>query len=542
MAEKIKILIVDDIQENRYLLLKTLEWHGYTVKTAGNGVEALEMAQKEMPDVIISDVLMPVMDGFQLCRNVKKDKKLKGIPVIFYSATYSDKESKKLALDLGAAAYILKPIEPGELVRIIEDAVGKQKKEGGKPVKKPLEEKVYMKLYNERLVRKLEKKMLDLERSEKDAKHLNTILATILDVNRMIIKENDLPALLQKTCDRLTGESTYAAAWFGTMKEEGEGFDKLAVSGFGKESSRFRKEMMAGNFVPCVKKAMKAGSGSLVMDRRKDCAACLFKDEHPDGETLVIRSRHADIPSMLLAVSSGSDLSVNGKKKILINGISDSLVTGIYKLKLEGDRRQAKQELEQSYEKLQVTLEGTINALAAATEWRDPYTAGHQQRVAELARAIAEEMNLSEEQIREIHMSALIHDIGKINVPAEILSKPGQLSEFEFKIIQTHPQIGYDILKEIEFPWPIARIVLQHHERMNGSGYPQGLSGKDILLEARILAVADVVEAMSSHRPYRPALGIDRALEEISQNKGILYDPEVADACLSLFTEKDFKF
>jgi len=205
-------------------------------------------------------------------------------------------------------------------------------------------------------------------------------------------------------------------------------------------------------------------------------------------------------------------------------------------------RKRAEKELEQSYEKLQVTLDGTINALVATTEWRDPYTAGHQQRVARLACAIAEDMNLSEEQIREIHMSALIHDIGKINVPAEILSKPGQLSEFEFKIIQTHSQVGYDILKEIEFSWPIAQIVLQHHERMNGSGYPQGLKGEEILPEARILAVADVVEAMSSHRPYRPALSTGKALEEISRNKGILYDPDVVDACVRVLTKKGFTF
>lgn len=145
-------------------------------------------------------------------------------------------------------------------------------------------------------------------------------------------------------------------------------------------------------------------------------------------------------------------------------------------------------------------------------------------------------MNLSAEQNRTIHTSALIHDIGKINVPAEILSKPGQISEFELKIIQTHPLVGHDILKEIELPWPIAQIVLQHHERMDGSGYPQGLKGEEILLEARIIAVADVVEAMASHRPYRPALKVEDALEEISRNKGILYDPQMVDACLRLFS------
>ena len=173
---------------------------------------------------------------------------------------------------------------------------------------------------------------------------------------------------------------------------------------------------------------------------------------------------------------------------------------------------------------------------------RDPYTAGHQRRVTQLAHAIANEMGLPEERIEGIRMAGLIHDLGKINVPAEILSKPGTLTELEYGLIQMHPQIGHDVLKTIDFPWPVAQTVLQHHERMNGSGYPQGLSGEDVLLEARILGVADVVEAMASHRPYRPPRGIDKALQEISQNRGILYDPEVVDICLKLFIEKGFTF
>ncbi|MFQ5956524.1 MAG: HD domain-containing phosphohydrolase, partial [Candidatus Brocadiales bacterium] len=200
--------------------------------------------------------------------------------------------------------------------------------------------------------------------------------------------------------------------------------------------------------------------------------------------------------------------------------------------------KQAEEGLKQSMDKLRKVLGGTIQALAHTVETRDPYTAGHQRRVANLARAIATEMGLSAEQIDGIRMAGIIHDIGKIAVPAEILTKPGVLTKTEFDMIKAHPQVGYDILKEIEFPWPVAQIVFQHQERMDGSGYPIGLSGEEIMLEARILAVADVVEAMSSHRPYRPALGIDKALEEISQNSGTLYDANVADACVRLFTEK----
>ncbi|HHT9135336.1 MAG TPA: HD domain-containing phosphohydrolase [Candidatus Avalokitesvara rifleensis] len=206
------------------------------------------------------------------------------------------------------------------------------------------------------------------------------------------------------------------------------------------------------------------------------------------------------------------------------------------------ERRHAEEERKQSLEKLRKALGGTIQVLVAAVEIRDPYTAGHQQGVAHLARAIASEMGLSLGQIEGIRMAGAIHDIGKIAVPAEILSKPGKITKTEFDIIKTHPQVGYDILKGIEFPWPIARIVLQHQERLDGSGYPAGLKGDEIILEARILTVADVVEAMASHRPYRPALGIDKALEEISENRGILYDADVVDACVRLFREKGFKF
>ncbi|MFQ6094406.1 MAG: HD domain-containing phosphohydrolase, partial [bacterium] len=206
------------------------------------------------------------------------------------------------------------------------------------------------------------------------------------------------------------------------------------------------------------------------------------------------------------------------------------------------EHKQVEEELQRSLERLRRTFDEVVNALASAIKTRNPYTAGHQRRVTQLACAIAEEMGLSEEQIEGIRVAGLIHDIGKINVPFEILSNPDGLTEFEYSIIKAHPRIGYDILKTVEFPWPVAEIVLQHHERLDGSGYPQGLSGEGIMLEARILGVADVVDAMTSHQPYRPALGIYKALEEISQNRGVLYDPGVVGACLKLFKQKGFEF
>jgi putative nucleotidyltransferase with HDIG domain len=191
---------------------------------------------------------------------------------------------------------------------------------------------------------------------------------------------------------------------------------------------------------------------------------------------------------------------------------------------------------------LQENLKSTVQAIATAVEMRDAYTAGHQHRVAHLAIAIAREIGLREMQIEGLFLAATIHDVGKINVPAELLSKPGKLTPLEYQMIQTHVQTGYEIMKGIKFPWPIAQIVLQHHERLDGSGYPQGLKGEVILLEAKILAVADVVEAMMSHRPYRQALGVEAALAQVDQNKGRLYDPAAVEACVDLFRNKGFNF
>lgn len=196
----------------------------------------------------------------------------------------------------------------------------------------------------------------------------------------------------------------------------------------------------------------------------------------------------------------------------------------------------------QDYLKLRRTMEGIVHAMSLSVEARDPYTAGHQKRVADLACAIGREMGFSDWQIEGLRISGLLHDVGKLAVPAEILSKPGRINEHEFSIIKTHPEVGHEILKNIEFPWPITAWILQHHERLDGSGYPSHLSEDEIYLEAKVLAVADVVEAMSSHRPYRPALGIDRALEEISREKGVLYDGKVAEACLRLFKTSKFDF
>lgn len=210
--------------------------------------------------------------------------------------------------------------------------------------------------------------------------------------------------------------------------------------------------------------------------------------------------------------------------------------------KMDAGRMLSEKVLLESLENLRRAAWFIINVIVMAVEAKDPYMAGHQKRVTELAKSIATEMKLSAETIDGIRMAGLIHDLGKISVPAEILGQPRRLNNEEFNLVKTHPEMGYQILKDIDFSRPVAMIVRQHHERMNGTGYPKGIRGEEILPEARILAVADVVEAICTHRPYRQTFGIDRALDEIFQHRGVLYDPEVVDACISTFREKGFRF
>jgi putative nucleotidyltransferase with HDIG domain len=194
------------------------------------------------------------------------------------------------------------------------------------------------------------------------------------------------------------------------------------------------------------------------------------------------------------------------------------------------------------YDQIRKLVYQIMDAVLKVFQLKDPYTAAHQEKVALLSSAIAKEMNLSEEQVESIYIAAMIHDIGKISIPTDILSKPDTINEAEYTLIKSHPEIAFEALKDIESPWQTTKIIIQHHERLDGSGYPSGLTGEAIILEAKILGVADVVEAMSSHRPYRPSLGIDKALEEILKNKGKLYDPEVVDTCVRIFNEKKFDF
>ena len=954
-----KVLVVEDNEQNMYLLKIVLEGNGYEMSAAGDGLEALEIARKDKPDIIISDILMPVMDGFALCRQWKKDEQLKQIPFIFYTATYTDAKDEEFALSLGAERFVRKPTAPDKFIAILKEIIQNQELGKLKATEQPAaEEKVFFKEYNQALVRKLEKKMLELEQAnkslsalfrtstsfssfkqfedligdifheflplmnciygqyfefDKNQKEFHLLMAaghTQQEVVKLkkelsfkLGEERGLVGLVGQTQKPLVINDTLKdPRWIPTEKKtlsvmfmpityEGqiEGvlsflsakkdnfnekisqgiitlannlaivvektrlFERIKQSEQSlRESEKFlnsvienipnmvfvkdarelcfvrinkageellglsRTEMLgksdryffppdeAEHFIKKDKETLKTheiveipeeiilsknkgkrilhtkkitirgetgepkyllGISEDITERMQRIEALRESTERftqafefaPNGITLVrldgkyIQANQSfcntigyseqellektfqeitfaddlesdlDYVRQLLAgeittyqmekryihkrghlvwallrvslvhdrdgkpqyfLSQMQDITEHKRAEQLLNALnqaaqvmqsaftpqaifdavsaelnkyfitcmlftlnekqdqlmtkylgfdsagikrieelaeiksqdfsfpvdqvnvyhqvinkretifledaenvmkqlfprmfkklprdvtakmftSDSIITplivgnnliGVFSLHSSsflkedvpivtafGNQLAAAWNKAELTAKLQQTLNGIIQTIAMTVEIRDPYTAGHQERVSELAAAIAREMHLPENQIEGVRIAGAIHDIGKISVPAELLSKPGLLSEIEFNLIKTHSQSGFGLISNIDFPWPLAQTILQHHEKLDGSGYPQGLKGNQIITEARVVTVADVVEAMSSHRPYRAALGIDKAMQEIKEKKGTWYDPAAVDACVKVF-EKGFKF
>jgi PAS domain S-box-containing protein len=379
------------------------------------------------------------------------------------------------------------------------------------------------------------------KKMEERERHFKQVLLAIRNVNQLIVQETDPERLIDQACQILTETLGYYNAWI-VLFDEDKKVISIKAYGFIDGYNLFEEQLKQGKYPLCIKKAFQE-KGTIVIDNASDsCPDCPLYSGHVGRAGLSSRIQHGDKLYGMLTVSIPREYANLEETSKLFIELAGNLGLALYKISLEKERKKTEEELKLSYQKLQKAIKSTIQAIALILEKRDPYTAGHQRRMTKLACAIAEEISLSPDKIERLYIAGIIHDIGKINVPTEILSKPGRLSEIELSLIQTHPQVGSDILKEMELPGEVSSIVLQHHERMDGSGYPSGLSSKDIILEARILAVADVVEAMASNRPYRSALGLDKALEEITKNKGKLYDPEVVDVCLKLFKEKGFKF
>ncbi len=494
-----KVLIVDDNIESLYLLDTLLTGSGYTTVTAENGVEAFRKLKKEKVDIIISDVLMPKMDGFQLCRACKEDESLRKIPFIFYTATYRRKQDEEFGLSLGAERFIIKPLDPVELLKIIGDVIAEnKKKKPGEFISVAMEEKLYLKGHKQRIIKKLEDKVKSLDkeiaRREKTEDELNKRIRE-LDclysiANLAINMDISLKEIFEETVKYISKGMQYPEKVCSRIIFDEKNF---MTKNFKKTKWKERKDIKIEG------KTRGAIEVYSFDERLKNRRSQFMKDE-----------------------------------KQLINGISKMVGVLV-------ERKLSLEKLEESYRKIDRLLDCITRTLAHVVEERDPYTSGHQNRVTILATTIAEKMGLDKDRMEAIRIASIVHDIGKIRVPASILTKPGKLSDVEFGIVKTHVEAGYNILKNIEFPYPVARIVQQHHEKLDGSGYPKGLKNKDITIEAKILSVADSMEAMISDRPYRPALSVSQAIREITRDRGKLYDPKAVDICIKLIKNKSFR-
>ena len=381
---------------------------------------------------------------------------------------------------------------------------------------------------------------LEGKKAEKRIKHLNLVLCAIRNVNQLIVKEKDREKLIQKACKSLIETRGYHNAWIVLLDEE-EKLKSYAESGLGKDFLPMIELLKRGKLTVCSQKALKQEDVTIIEDPLSTCTDCPLAQEYSGRGTMTIRLGREGKIYGVMSVSVPADFITDKEEQALFTEIAKDISLGLHSIEMRKKMNEQTRDLKQNYKRTKRAMDTTIQTMSKIVEAKDPYTSGHQKRVSQLATAIAKELNLPKDKTEGIRIASIIHDIGKVSIPTEILSKPTTLSDIEFSLIKSHSQIGYNILKSIDFTYPVAQIVLHHHERINGSGYPNQLKEDEILLEAKIIGVADVVEAMSSHRPYRPALGIDVALDEIIQNKGILYDPEVVAACVKLFREKGFK-
>ncbi len=376
----------------------------------------------------------------------------------------------------------------------------------------------------------------DYKLAEAKIKNLYILLQAIKDINEALLRAQSESELFQETCNLLLRVPYIKFSWIGLVQPDRQEVKPVAWAG----AEAGYLEIIQGRWDEAAygdnptRKAINTATPLVRQSIETDPAPNPWRQaalERGYQSSITLPLIHKGEVIGVLKGYAGVAEAFGVEEVEFLNQVASDIAVGIRSLRLA-------QGLQQGLRQLRAMMGQTVEAIASMAEMRDPYTAGHQRGVTLLACALAAELGLDEDRIEGIRVSGFLHDIGKMVVPAEILNKPGKLSKFEFEIIRTHSQAGYDILEKIDFPWPVAQTVLQHHERLDGSGYPQGLIGADILLEAKILAVADVVEAMAAHRPYRPALGLDRALEEITKNRGSLYDPEVVDACLKICREK----
>ena len=386
----------------------------------------------------------------------------------------------------------------------------------------------------------------ELERLSNALSHENRARRTVSASNQALIHANDEMELLHQVCTVATTLGGYHIAWVGLKHDDAEQtLERVAIAGFGEDDPEIPplqwNEQAAHTHLSSY--AVHRGEVVVLQDVRhntrfQDTAALAERFDYNSAAAIPLQVDAKTIGVLYIAARPLN--AFTDEEVILLKELADDLSFGITALRERRARAQAEHNHLETLEKLRNTLNKTVQGIALAVEARDPYTAGHQQRVSELVAALARVLGWDEERIEAVRVAGIVHDVGNIYVPAEILSKPGKLSAVEFELVKTHAEVGHRILSAIDFPWPVAEMVLQHHERLDGSGYPQGLKNGDIMVEAQLIGAAEQIEAMTSHRPYRPALGIDAALRELEQQRGRKYLPEVVDACIRLFREQDY--
>ncbi|HEU0186706.1 MAG TPA: HD domain-containing phosphohydrolase [Gallionellaceae bacterium] len=575
-----EILIVEDSPVEAEMLRRILVRAGYRVPVvAKNGEEGLQALREHPVALVISDVQMPLMDGYELCRTIKLDEKLWNIPVILVTMLSEPKDIIK-ALGVGADSYITKPyveaILLGRISSLLANPFRRKLAEerrkiqleyggenysvtvGGQQMANLLLS-VYenslilnhelmriqnqLNLLNDSLDEQVRLRTAELLAEKQNLVRVNRALRTLSACNVALVRAKSEEELFQTVCRNIVeiGEHLFAGVFF--PSEEPENIP-LLVSCSGGDAIRqrlielHRDPEYLLHHCPAFA-AQQARQTRVYNGIHNDAASGL---EQLAG--LGIKSGMA-LPLLnndhlygVLTVFSSSPEAFDAAETRLMEELAGDIAFGIVTLRTRAERDRAQEGELRSAAKLHQTLEQTITAIALTLEKRDPYSAGHQQRVAKLATAIATEMGLPPQQVEGIHFGALLHNVGTVGVPAEILNRPGKLSDLQFALIKQHTQTGFEIVKDIPFPWPVAQMVLQHHERLDGSGYPHGLKDGQIIPEARILAVADVLEAMMAYRPYRAAMDKDAALDALVQARGTQFDPAVVDACLRVFKEQ----
>jgi response regulator RpfG family c-di-GMP phosphodiesterase len=601
MKKSAPVVVIDDDPNVRKTLADILRIKGYEVAVAENGAEGVAEALRVSASVMLIDLMLPDMSGIEVMEQIKAVSPLTEAIILTGHASL---DTAVEATNKGAFSYLLKPYEIDKLLRHIQRALERQQiqqeilrlasfpqmnpspvleinAEGELTYINPAAARVFPGLVVAQPVlevlgdlsgvvagaRKEEVReirvgqatfeqhlypvpgsdrtrvyMMDITQRkghENRVIRLNQLLLTIRGINEYLLVTESENALYRYVCKALKELDGIIGVIVGINFPDYV-LRPVAWAGFSEEmatslSVRWDKSPLGGGVM-----------GTAAREGRPVVADDIENDPRYDPWREIVRNWQlksaAAVPLTLegevngvLAIYSGECNDFDEQVTSFLAEVAGDIAIGVRSLSLDKD-------LHATLDHLRSSMNSTVEAIASMVELRDPYTAGHERRVAQLTCAIGKEMGLPERQIEGLHVIGYLHDIGKIAVPAEILSKPARLTEIELAMVRSHAQSGYDILKNLEFPWPVAQAVLQHHERLDGSGYPQGLAVHDIILEARILMVADVVEAMASHRPYRTAIGLKAALAEITANRGSLYDEGVVDTCVRLFAEKGFKF